>query len=37
MANENKLEEIIRTSLESIRSMIDAGTVPVTAKPRRAA
>ena len=27
MANENKLEEIIRTSLESIRSMIDAGTV----------
>ena len=27
MANENKLEEIIRTSLESIRSMIDANTV----------
>ena len=27
MANENKLQEIIRTSLESIRSMIDAGTV----------
>ena len=33
MANENKLQEIIRTSLESIRSMIDAGTVigePIT-------
>ena len=27
MANENKLQEIIRTSLESIRSMIDASTV----------
>lgn len=27
MANENKLEEIIRTSLESIRSMVDANTV----------
>ncbi len=27
MATENKLQEIIRTSLESIRSMIDAGTV----------
>ena len=27
MANENKLQDIIRTSLESIRSMIDAGTV----------
>lgn len=27
MANENKLEEIIRTSLENIRSMIDANTV----------
>lgn len=27
MANENKLEEIIRTSLENIRSMIDADTV----------
>ena len=27
MANENKLEEIIRTSLESIRSMTDANTV----------
>lgn len=27
MANENKLGEIIRTSLESIRSMIDANTV----------
>ena len=27
MANENKLEEIIRTSLDSIRSMIDANTV----------
>ena len=33
MANENKLQDIIRTSLESIRSMIDAGTVigdPIT-------
>ena len=33
MANENKLEEIIRTSLESIRSMVDANTVigaPIT-------
>ncbi len=33
MANENKLEEIIRTSLENIRSMIDADTVignPIT-------
>ena len=33
MANENKLEEIIRTSLENIRSMIDANTVignPIT-------
>lgn len=27
MANENKLQDIIRTSLESIRSMIDASTV----------
>ena len=27
MANENKLEEIIRASLENIRSMIDAETV----------
>ncbi len=27
MANENKLEDIIRTSLENIRSMIDANTV----------
>lgn len=27
MANENKLQDIIRTSLESIRSMIDANTV----------
>ena len=27
MANENKLEEIIRTSLESIRNMIDADTI----------
>ena len=27
MANENKLEEIIRTSLENIRTMIDADTV----------
>ena len=27
MANENKLEEVIRTSLENIRSMIDADTV----------
>ena len=27
MANENKLEEIIRASLENIRSMIDADTV----------
>lgn len=27
MPNENKLEEIIRTSLENIRSMIDANTV----------
>ena len=27
MANENKLEEIIRASLENIRSMIDANTV----------
>ncbi len=27
MANENKLQEMIRTSLESIRSMIDASTV----------
>ncbi len=27
MANENKLEEIIRTSLENIRSMVDANTV----------
>lgn len=27
MANENKLQDIIRTSLESIRSMIDADTV----------
>ena len=33
MANENKLQDIIRTSLESIRSMIDASTVigdPIT-------
>ncbi len=33
MANENKLQEIIATSLESIRSMIDANTVigaPIT-------
>ena len=33
MANENKLQDIIRTSLESIRSMIDADTVvgdPIT-------
>lgn len=27
MANENKLEDMIRTSLESIRSMIDANTI----------
>lgn len=27
MANENKLEDIIRTSLENIRTMIDANTV----------
>ena len=27
MANENKLQDIIKTSLESIRSMIDANTV----------
>jgi sporulation protein YtfJ len=27
MANENKLQDIVRTSLESIRSMIDANTV----------
>lgn len=27
MANENKLEEVIRASLENIRSMIDADTV----------
>lgn len=27
MANENKLEEIIRTSLENLRTMIDADTV----------
>ena len=33
MANENKLQDIIRTSLENIRSMIDADTVigdPIT-------
>lgn len=27
MANENKLQDIIKTSLESIRSMVDANTV----------
>ncbi len=27
MANENKIEEIIRTSLENMRSMVDANTV----------
>lgn len=27
MANENKLQDIIRTSLESIRTMVDADTV----------
>ena len=27
MANENKLQDIIRTSLESIRAMVDANTV----------
>lgn len=27
MANENKLQDIIQTSLESIRSMVDANTV----------
>ena len=27
MANENKLQDIIKTSLESVRSMVDANTV----------
>ena len=27
MANENKIPEIIRSSLENIRSMVDANTV----------
>ena len=36
MANENKIPEIIRSSLENIRSMVDANTVvgePITTTP----
>ncbi len=36
MANENKIPEIIRSSLENIRSMVDANTVvgePITTEP----